>query len=47
MSYKLYNYTIVRHFESDELMCDEYFDEIHCGNQTSLITLRRDKLKLF
>ena len=29
------------------LMCDEYCDEIYCGNSMSWITLRRDKLKWF
>ena len=37
----------IRPFKSDELMRDEYRDEIHCGNSTSLITLRHDELKLF
>ena len=52
MSYGPYNYTIVRSFKGDELtrdelMCDEYCDENPCENMTSLITLRRDKVKLF
>ena len=37
----------VRPFKGDELMRDEYRDGIHYGNPMSLITLRRDKLKLF
>ena len=28
-------------------MCNEYYDEIHYENQTSLIILRRDELKWF
>ena len=37
----------VRMGEEVELMYDEYCDGIHCGNPTSLITLRHDELKLF
>ena len=47
VSYKSYNHTTVRSFKSDELMRDKYYDRIHCGNPTSLITLRYDELKLF
>jgi len=47
MSYESYNHNIVRSFNNDELMLNEYCDGIHCGNSTSLITLRPDKLKLF
>ena len=47
VSYEPYNHTTVRTFKGDELMHDEYCDEIHCGNLTTLITLRHDELKLF
>ena len=47
VSYEPYNHTTVRPFKGDKLMHDEYYDEIHRGNTTSLITLRRDELKLF
>ena len=47
VSYELYNDTTVRPFKGDELMRNEYCDGIHCGNPTSLITLRLDELKLF
>ena len=48
MSYELYNHTTIRPFKGDELMLrpfkddelmrDEYCDENHCGDLTSLIT---------
>jgi len=47
VSYESYNHTIIRPFKWNELMRNEYCDGIHCGNRTSLITLRRDELKLF
>ena len=47
MSYELFNHMIVRPFKGNELMHDEYFDGIHCGNPMSWITLRHDELKLF
>ena len=43
MSYESYNHTTVRPFKGDELMHDEYYDGIYCGNPTSLITLRHDE----
>ena len=46
VSYEPLNHTTVRPFKGDELMRDEYCDEIHYGNPTSLITLKRDELKL-
>jgi len=46
MSYESYKHMIIRPFKGNELMCDEYCDGIHYGNPTSLITLRRDELKL-
>ena len=30
--------TIVGSFKGDEFLCDEYCDEIHCEDPTSLIT---------
>jgi len=47
VSYEPYNHMTVRPFKGDKLMRDEYCDGIHYGNLTSLITLRRDELKLF
>ena len=47
VGYEPYNHTTVRPFKGDELMRDEYCDGIHCGNPTSLITSKREKLKLF
>jgi len=47
VSYELCNHTTIRPFKGDELMHDVYCDGIHCENPTSLITLRRDELKLF
>ena len=47
VSYEPYNQTTVRAFKSYELMRDEYCDGFHCGNSTSLITLRHDELKYF
>ena len=45
MNYELYNHTTVRLFKDDELMRNEFYDELHCENSTSLITLMCDKLK--
>ena len=47
MIYELYNHTTIRPFKDNELIHDEYYNEIHCGNPTSWITLRCDELKWF
>jgi len=47
VNYESYNNTTVGPFKGDELMHDEYYDVIYCGNPMSWITLRRGKLKLF
>jgi len=47
VSYKPYNHTNVKPFKGDQLMRDEYYDGIHYRNLTSLITLRRNEIKLF
>ena len=47
VSYELCNHTILRPFKGDEFLHNEYCDGIHYGNPTSLITLRRNELKLF
>ena len=41
------NVTTIRPFKDDKLIRDKYCDGNHCENPTSLITLRRDELKLF
>ena len=38
VNYELYNHTTGKPFKGDELMHDEYCDENHCGDPTSLIT---------
>ena len=47
VSYELCNHIIVRPFKGDEFLCDEYCDEIHCGNPMSWITLSRNELNDF
>ena len=45
VGYELYNHMTIRPFKGDELMCDEFYDGLHCGNPMSLINLRCDELK--
>ena len=35
VGYESYNHTTIRPFKIDELMRDEYYDGIHCGNPVS------------
>ena len=42
MNYEPYNYTTIRSFKGNELMCNEYYDGIHSGSLDILLPFEVD-----